>query len=256
MHQAGDVEGSVRPGLHGFAEEGYQVVWWDPAVLELGVEGAQGLRHEDILAPAGEAALENRLLYEEWKTREAEIRARGRRPSLRVTTVTELDEEPPRFARVTIEACGRAAERPVGKRFGSLVHRVLELVELDGDATAVERLVESQARLLEASPEERAAAVLAVGEALGSAAVVAARSAVVVHREAPFTLALEDGRLVEGTVDLLFRETADGPWTVVDFKTEPDVDRWQESWIRQLGWYAYAIEELLGGGVSGVVLAV
>ncbi|HVS13308.1 MAG TPA: UvrD-helicase domain-containing protein [Thermoanaerobaculia bacterium] len=255
-HHDGEVEGSVRPGLHGFAERGYQVVWWDPAVLELGVEAAQGLRHEDILVPAGEAALENRQRWEAWREREAGVRAAARRPSLRVVTVTELEEDPPAAAAVAVEACARAAGRPAGKRFGTLVHRVLELVDLDADASAVRRLVELESRLLEASAEERLAAAVAVEAALASAPVRAARAAAQVLREAPFTLAVEDGRLVEGTVDLLYRETERGPWTVVDFKTEPDLERWREAWVRQVGWYVYAVEALLDGEARGIVLAV
>jgi ATP-dependent exoDNAse (exonuclease V) beta subunit len=259
MQHDGEVEGSVKPGLHGFAEDGYQVVWWDPAVLRLAVEEAQGLRQEEILAPAGDAALDSRHRYEEWRAREARAREAGRQPSLRVVTVTELEEEPPGAADVAIVECPRARERPAGKRFGTLVHRTLELVALDAGRQEVERVVGLQARLLDAPEEERRAAAEAVVAALASEICAQARAAAEVRREVPFTLVAGRGELVElveGSVDLLFRGTPEQPWVVVDFKTEPDVAAWQHSWRRQVGWYVHAVERLLGGGARGVVLAV
>ncbi|HVS65516.1 MAG TPA: UvrD-helicase domain-containing protein [Thermoanaerobaculia bacterium] len=256
MHYDGDVEGSVKPGLHGFAEAGYQVVWWDPRVLRLGVEEAQGLRHEEILAPAGDAALDSRHDYEEWRARESRVREAGREPSLRVITVSELDETPPGRIAVEVVECPGSRERPTGKRFGALVHRALEVVALSAGRAEIERVVELQARLLDASGEERGAAVEAVSAALASEICAAARAGAEVRREAPFTLVHDDGRLIEGTIDLLYRAGPQAPWVVVDFKTEPDVEHWQPTWRRQVGWYAHAVERLLGGEARGVVLAV
>ena len=268
MHHDGEIEGSVKPGLHGFADHGYQVVWWDPGVLRLGVEEPQGLRHEEILAPAGDVALKSRQRYEEWRARENAVREAGRRPSLRVVAVSELDEEPPVAPPVTVVECPRSRSRPAGKRFGTLVHRTLELVPLAAERQEVERLVELHARLLDAPQAERAAAVDAVVAALASEVCTQARASAEVRRETPFTLiddigiddiGIDDvgirgeGRLIEGTIDLLYRSAGDAPWVIVDFKTEPDVERWQESWRRQVAWYAHAVERLLGAGARGVV---
>ncbi|MDB4997555.1 MAG: ATP-dependent nuclease, subunit, partial [Myxococcaceae bacterium] len=79
------------------------------------------------------------------------------------------------------------------------------------------------------------------------------------RREAPIMLTLEDGSLVEGVLDLAFRETdADGPvWTVVDFKTDAELDGPRRaSYELQLSLYARAIEAATGQRARTVLLSV
>jgi ATP-dependent exoDNAse (exonuclease V) beta subunit len=67
-------------------------------------------------------------------------------------------------------------------------------------------------------------------------------------REWPVSLREPDGVLLEGVIDLLFREQrADGGpgWVVVDFKTDLEiVDR--DVYARQLALYARAVETAFG----------
>jgi ATP-dependent exoDNAse (exonuclease V) beta subunit len=72
-----------------------------------------------------------------------------------------------------------------------------------------------------------------------------------VRREEPVVHRLADGTLLEGVVDLAFRD-ADG-WTVVDFKTEGS-DR--ESYGAQVHLYCAAVEAATGLRARGVLLAV
>jgi ATP-dependent exoDNAse (exonuclease V) beta subunit len=53
-----------------------------------------------------------------------------------------------------------------------------------------------------------------------------------------------DGTLVEGVVDLAFEE--DGRWTVVDFKTDQDIEPHLELYMRQVRFYAAAIAAATG----------
>ena len=59
------------------------------------------------------------------------------------------------------------------------------------------------------------------------------------RRETPIILRRQDGSLVEGVVDLAFREeAADFEWTAVDFKTDREFD-----YTAQVALYAQAIEK-------------
>jgi ATP-dependent exoDNAse (exonuclease V) beta subunit len=78
------------------------------------------------------------------------------------------------------------------------------------------------------------------------------------RRETEIFQRLADGRLLEGVVDLAFRETPpDGRavWTVVDFKTDArpgDELKYRE----QLGLYAGAIAAATGCEARAVILGV
>ena len=125
---------------------------------------------------------------------------------------------------------GVAARRPHGVRFGVLVHAVLAVVDLDGDAAAVAAATALQARLLGTSAEETAAAAATVRRALAHPADPPRRRGrargAVPARGRRSRVRLDDGTLVEGVADLAFREDEPTPtWTVVDFKTDLDVDR-------------------------------
>ena len=59
---------------------------------------------------------------------------------------------------------------------------------------------------------------------------------------------------IEGTIDMTFLE--DGTWTVVDFKTDADLDAEIEKYSRQVGWYVYAMRAMTGDEARGVLLGV
>ena len=71
------------------------------------------------------------------------------------------------------------------------------------------------------------------------------------YREMPLLLKLEDGTLVEGRVDLAFRDEAG--WVVVEFKTD-SAD--QLRYRRQLQLYAAALRQATGLPVKGVLFEV
>ena len=69
---------------------------------------------------------------------------------------------------------------------------------------------------------------------------------------------LEDGSLVEGVVDLAFREEgpAGATWTVVDFKTDVELAASPVVYEAQVAAYAKAIAAATGEPARGVLLSV
>jgi ATP-dependent exoDNAse (exonuclease V) beta subunit len=259
-------EGSVRPGLHKPEAGGHRVVWWDPRALELDKTDDVGLRQQRILAAdeGGVVAIEGEKLHAEWQSRRASLLERGSVPSLRVATVTELKDlrvdlpvDPPIDVRSEATPVARTA-RPHGKRFGILVHAVLSMVDLAADAEALGRAARAEGRLLAATEEEVKGAAAAAEAALGHALLVRARKASACRRETPMVLAREDGSLVEGVLDLAFRETEGGVpvWTVVDFKTDVEIVGRREAYEQQVGLYAKAVSAATGEKARGVLLSV
>ena len=120
-------------------------------------------------------------------------------------------------------------ERPHGRRFGALVHALLASIDLDAGVDAIKAGAITHGRLVDATEEEVEAAIATVGAALAHpilrrAAASAGKGEL--RRETPVLLRRDDGSLVEGTVDLAFYEdTSDfAGWTVVDFKTDREVE--------------------------------
>jgi len=130
----------------------------------------------------------------------------------------------------------RDPARPAGLRFGALVHAVLALVPLDAAADQVREMAALQGRVLGAAPDEVAAAAGVVSAVLGHEIVARARAAGAVRRETPVTFMTGAGTLLEGTVDLAFEEQ--GRWTVVDFKTDRELEEMPDAYRRQVRLYA------------------
>jgi len=76
------------------------------------------------------------------------------------------------------------------------------------------------------------------------------------RRESPVLLRLDDGSLVEGTVDLAFQEdTSDFVgWTVVDFKTDREFEATSERYIAQVSVYSEAVSAATGSPARGIIL--
>ena len=229
------------------ARPGYSVVWWDPRALRLGVDAQFGLRQEELLsknapATAVEADLER---YRQWKERTADAVERARVPSLVVQTVTERAQ--------ALEDAGRAApevelitlpvapDRPSGTRFGSLVHAVLATTSLD-ETVDPEPFSVMHGRILGATSDEVTAATHAVRAALAHPLLRRAHAAWLrgeCRRETPVSASVEDATVVDGVVDLTFRE--DGRWVVVDFKTDQELTDALDVYRRQVALYAEVI---------------
>jgi ATP-dependent helicase/nuclease subunit A len=253
---------SVCPGLHSFDDpNGYSVVWWDPAALDLGRPPNYGLRREELIVKDAPARVVQEGLerYHAWRVGRERAIERGSAPSLRVVTVR---------ARAAADAADHASDdvrlvrlevdhaRPSGARFGALVHAVLGLVPLDASADDVRRLVEQQTRVLGATAAERDAAATLVTTVLQHDLFGRARQAQRsgrLRRETPLAFVDEHGLLVEGVIDLAFED--ERGWTVVDFKTDQEIETGQlQTYLRQVALYAAAIGRATGHPASGVIL--
>ena len=166
---------------------------------------------------------------------------------------------PPRATlEVAVESVGIDFSRPHGKRFGTLVHAVLSVVDLNADAKGIQEAAELQGRLFGATSEEVTAATETVTRALShplmrraAAASLAGRC----RRETPIAMRLEDGVIVEGIVDLAFVDESDpGTWIVVDFKTDFEISGRLDEYREQVALYARGISRATGLAVKGVML--
>jgi ATP-dependent exoDNAse (exonuclease V) beta subunit len=225
----------------------------------LDVQEQAPLRQQRILgADAGGTSEKS---YANWKAARDEAIVSASRPSKSVQTVTALARAEPRDGQVKVEIVTPAdVERPGGKRFGTLVHAVLSAVDLNATPEMVRRSVSVSARQVDATGGETEAAVAAVTAALKHPLIVRAAAAqdAEFRRETPIILRRADGTLVEGIVDLAFREnTAGSPqWTVVDFKTGREFEANRSEYAKQVSLYATAIEDATKLPTRGVLLVV
>ena len=270
------------------SDAGYPVVWWDPHQLALGAGSLVGIRRQELLSKnAPEDVVEADLeRYRIWRRgREATVE-RAARPSLVLTTATERARagagkrktgdlpagggngdgdmgsgEAP--VAVTVVELERAPERPAGKRFGALVHRVLETVPFDvpeGTQALVEEIARLHGRVFGATDAEVAAAADVAGRVLSHPLLIRARAAARrgdCRREVPVSMRADDGVLTEGVVDVAFRE--DGVWTVVDYKTDRDLEEAGgaiDVYRRQVALYAEMITRATGQPAGAVLMQV
>ena len=268
------VSSTSRPEQNGGAAsstDGYPVVWWDPnsSTLRLGVEAKFGIRQEQLLSKEAPAEVVERDLarYHAWRARRARTMSEGATPSVRVLTVTELatqlvaDQVPAATDgdRVDdgddveiVELVGDP-DRPSGRRFGALVHAVLAVTPLDAVADTVGEFAALQGRILGATDAEVTAAGVVATATLAHPILERARRAVgACRRETPVTMQAEDGTLVEGVVDLAFRD--DGTWVVVDFKTDRELEVALDVYRRQVQLYAQMVARATGEPASGVLM--
>ena len=255
---------TVAPGQYAF--DGYPVVWWDPHALVLDAPNVGGLRRDDLIAKDGHAAGVERRMgeYRAWQADKDAALARARAASIEVRTATSVahgrDGTEPRARSgtdVTILDLPRAAGRPFGPRFGSLVHATLATVPLDADAPTIERVARTQGRLLLNDEQEVGAAAECVANLLRQPLFDRVRSAAAANqcwRECPVLWKAPDGFLIEGTVDVVFEE-GDGV-TVLDFKTDREPSELTEEYERQLGIYCEAFASLRRKPARGVLVRV
>jgi ATP-dependent exoDNAse (exonuclease V) beta subunit len=240
-------EVSVKPGLHYPKVGDHAVVWFDPAVLALRVAKAEGVENEHVLSGTREQADEGLRQYQEWKDRRGQLLERAAAPRHRVKiveTVTEAKEA----AGIPVETVTLpvAAGRPAGRRFGRVVHDILQHAASPADVAA---LAEIWGRRHAANDVERAAAVEASRQALEYIARAMPTGAER-HRELPVIVKLEDGTLVDGRID--FAWCSGNLWTVVDYKT----DRRERRNVAQVQLYALALQRATKIPARGLVLEV
>jgi ATP-dependent exoDNAse (exonuclease V) beta subunit len=248
---------TVCPGAHRIATDpSHSVVWWSPEsqVLSLNVQAPFGLRRDDLIVKDVHPDVLRHGLdaYQAWKAgREADVTAAGR-ASIDVMTATkaavaadlaDIDE-----TAVTVVDDLRRIPRPGGTRFGSLVHALLADAPLGGEGLAVlDLLAEAHGRILGAIKEEVESGRDLVREVLQHPLLKAAEQAAregLCYREMPITYRLPSGVLVEGYVDLAFREGSS--MVVVDFKTDRELDGALEQYRKQVSLYGSAIGQTAG----------
>jgi ATP-dependent exoDNAse (exonuclease V) beta subunit len=222
-----------------------------------------GIRQQRILQAdeSGGAAEESERAHAEWAAARARALEAGAEPSVRVETVTASSASgsiPGAGAGIAVEVVDTGVsreDRPGGKRFGTLVHVVLERIPLDADAEAIAQRAAAHGRVLGATPDEVDAAAAAVESALAHPLLVRAAASSDCRREVPVLLREARGPLIEGVVDFAFFD--DGSWTVVDFKTDrtlggEELARYEV----QVRLYAEAICRATGAPARGVLLRV
>ncbi|MBI3683786.1 MAG: UvrD-helicase domain-containing protein [Acidobacteria bacterium] len=246
---------SIRPGLHEARGGGHRVVWWDPALLPEVEEERFGERQKEVFADDAAAEAAGLAEHARWHEQREALLRDGARPTVTLRTASEAEEPPPGWAgEVLVEYAERNPARPSGKRFGTLVHHALRDVPLDAGQDQIDALAQLQARLLAAPKEETEAAAFAVRMALRHPLLERARTARRRHREYPLTLALREGELLEGVIDLAFEEH--GQWVIVDFKSDADMEPVLPRYRSQIAWYALALGRITGMPVQCYLLAV
>jgi ATP-dependent helicase/nuclease subunit A len=263
-----DENDNVWPGLHLLQEakindKGYGVAWWDPRALTLNVPQSFGIRQEELLKESADPEVLKKDLkcYESWRTRWANVRQQAAQPGVIFRTVTAQARSESDFGElggdVKVIELPRDPDRPSGPRFGALVHAALAAVRLDADADQVRQIAALYARILGADDTEAAAAAAVVRSALTHPLMVRARVAMAqghCRRETPITLMLADATLVEGVLDLSFREN--DAWIVVDFKTDRELEKELAHYKRQVGLYVSSVEQATGHRCDGILMRV
>ena len=264
---------TVCPGEHGFAADGYSVVWWEPGPgggLELGVTPPFGVRHEGLIVKdvARDVVADGRSNYDRWRLGRADALAAGAKPSIVATTVHALTSEEAgraggageaeEVAIVNLSGHAPDGEHPGGAAFGTLIHAVLAEAPFDATRDVLDGVASVESRMLGMTDSDAAAAAASAERVLGHELWSRARAAAArgrCRRETPVTRTLPDGTLVEGVVDLAFEEN--GVWTVVDYKTDREIKAAGEArYRRQISLYTAAISEATGMAARGILVRV
>ena len=255
---------SVKPGLHVPQSGKHRVIWWDPSILPAGarIEGRSQLTdflREDQMKLKSEAGV---VAHQEWQRQRDSVRNSGSVPQWRVVTATAeastIDDDGKIMPTVPVESLDIDFTRPHGKRFGTLVHTIMSAVDLNAEPLMIDELAKIQGRLFGATEEEIRAAIKIVTSALAHPLLrraAAANARGNCRREIPIIMALDNGRMLEGIVDLAFREEENGTlWTVVDYKTDFEIKGRLDEYRRQVGLYVQGIARATKQSAQGVLL--
>ncbi|WP_316173012.1 UvrD-helicase domain-containing protein [Bradyrhizobium sp. SZCCHNRI2049] len=258
--------GSVRPGLHTWKPGGVSVTWWDPSALQLQTEELAPLRHQRLLEldPGEVAATESVQRHDAWQAQRQTILRTASVPTLQTRAVTSFihdSEQEPSIEPVEVHVVARdGVDRPGGRRFGTLVHAVLALIDLRPSSDDVAATAAVQGKIVGATREEIDAAIVTVLRAKAHPVLQQAAKATKagqLRREVPVML-VQDQTIAEGVIDLAFRdETPDfAGWTVVDFKTDRELSEARDRYIRQVQLYSRAVSASTGLSSRGVLLVI
>ncbi|MEO8752952.1 MAG: PD-(D/E)XK nuclease family protein [Casimicrobiaceae bacterium] len=205
-----------------------------------------GVENEQVLQGNSAQAAEGLRLYREWRDRRAARIELGSAPSYRTATAEGLTRGAAAQIDVETISLPAIAGRPSGRKFGRLVHDMLQHAGLSEN---VETLAAIWGQRHGAGDVERAAAVEAVRAALAHPAMAVPEDARR-YRELPVVVRLDDGTLFDGRIDFAW---SDGErWTVIDYKT----DRREKRNVAQVRVYALALQRATGIPVRGIVLEV
>lgn len=252
----------LRPGRYMLGEEHapFAVTWWDPSRLHLDAEPSLGARQKALVdrhAPDSRIR-EGHEEVDRWTRLHASRLATGRVPSLRVQRVTAAaHESDPAASSVAVLQVPATMPRRGGRTFGTLVHEVLAVVGLNATEAEIATAAAFKARVLGADGVDLPAVIAAIRDTLQHPmlrAAAAAHARGQCRREAPVTLRLDDGGWLEGQLDLAFED--DEGWTVVDFKTDADMDASLDAYRRQVALYARALSVASGKPAKAVLLRI
>jgi ATP-dependent exoDNAse (exonuclease V) beta subunit len=237
----------IRPGLHYPNTGSHEVVWFDPKILALETPKREGVEHEQVLSGTPEQAETGLERYREWEARRQSVIRTGSAPAfdLRLAhQLRHLDEA--EHIEIRYEQVQTEAARPSNRKFGVLVHEILQHAESLEDCRHLAEIYGRKHGI--PRPDLDAAAQTAVRAFAHVAEIL--QSAIEVHREFPIVVRLADGSVVEGNVDLA---CFDGEaWTVLDYKT----GRAGDPIPAQLQLYALALERSTGFKAQGVFLEI
>lgn len=254
--------GSVSPGLHEPLVGEHEVVWWDFSALALKTDDRTGTKLNDFLRQdeLRTRANEGIVAHEEWSFHRRNVRDKASKPLRTVLTASssfepvypESEVGAELVSEVKVERIPIDYSRPHGKRFGTLVHAILSVMELDASSKDVHRVAELHGRILGATSEEVAAAEETVKQVVKHKVIQQGASANVCRREAPVTLRLQDDSIVEGIVDLAYQ--VEDSWIVVDYKTDFEIKGRLDDYRKQVWLYALAISRSTGKKARPVLL--
>jgi ATP-dependent exoDNAse (exonuclease V) beta subunit len=221
------------------------VLWMDPVALDLGERPSMGLQYEDVLTGSAESGLE---LYRAWQTSQAELIERAGNPLHHIERATEAKLAD--SATVELVQIPKQGTRPAGRAFGKLVHALLQDAELPVRAENLRTIAQVEARILGSEAVDIEPAIQTAMSALQHELLAGIATAKRLHREFPVLLR-EDGRLIEGVIDLAFLDR--DAWTIVDFKTGPADKKRNRG---QLALYRRALELATGQLVRAVLFEI
>jgi ATP-dependent exoDNAse (exonuclease V) beta subunit len=269
----------IVPGQHVPAHGEHRVTFWDPNLLDLGRTAQGGVLQKELLIAdkQSERHLAAKEQYAAFRAARAAQREAAATASVRMRSVTAAEEPtasvpgpstdtpaalPPVQAPLPelLDSGVDRSARPRGTRFGSLVHALLQHCSLSASRAELTPLARYLARGLGAPAAEAERAVEHVALALAHPLMERARAAELrgeLFRETPVTARTADGSLLDGVIDLGFREhAARGPRMVlVDYKTDAvllDLD----AYARQLAAYADSISRALAEPVECILFRV
>ncbi len=265
MEAQRETEDSVAPGQHVPQAGAHRVVWWDPHTLNLKRPPVGGLMQQELLLADEEGGRDEAGMraYQAWSHARAELLELRAKPSWTSRSITEeaKGEAETQVELKVVDSGAVREDRPSGPRFGTLVHALLERGSAESDLAHLASYAQFIGRGLGASLPEMERAVVDVQRALTHPfweAVRQAEERCEVFREWPVTLRREDGVLLDGVVDLMFRERdahGNTKLTVVDFKTDVVLSD-LSVYAKQLGMYCAALTRIFGEPCQAVLFRV